>query len=447
MATIDDMTEQATDILDTLTAFRLATFEVFPYLSDMVYALQPVERPGMGTMAVDKWARLYYDPEFVAKLTKEQGAWVILHETSHLTLRHHARAELIFGSQPKSSRATEDFNIAADLVIYELLESYNQHMPDFLGQLVTMQWAQSKWPDIKPNMTVEQIYSIIAASRGEEGDDEQGDDEQDDEQDGDEQGGGGSGRPGESDGEQEVRPIDGGSAADGVPRDYELEPDPNWEGYVENELLRRVEKKLEQENPQPGTAAGTFADSIRQHLRPAPDPWKLLRNLVGRTTANANVFPLHTYSRRNRRQGAYPNMPLLKGIKHESPSACCIIDTSGSMCGEALRKALNAVNQGVRTIGKLRVIWGDVQVCGDTEFAAFTPEFRFTGRGGTDMRPLIEHAIKEHDPDLICVVTDGWTPWPSAKPKKAKMVVALTEEGCVRSLPKWNAGCVVIPNE
>lgn len=425
-------TQEAT-IEDMVTGFRLATYEWLPYLSDMVYALTPTERPGIGTMAVDKYARLYYDPDFVRQLTKEEGTWVILHEVSHLCLRHHARSELIFGKNPPTSSATEDFNIAADLCVYELLEAFNKHMPTKLGQLVTMEWAKSKYPGIVPGSTVEEYFSVIHQQREE---DEQGSDDGDQE---------GSGPDDDDDQDQgDGDGFQGGSAADGIEREYELPPDDNWQGFVEDEILRRIERKIS-EQEYPGKVAGTFADSIRNHLRPAPDPWKLLRGMVGRVAANSRISPVHTYHRRNRRQHAYPDMPLLKGVKHESPKAVAIVDTSGSMTNEALGKALNAIAQGVRSLGSLRVVYGDTRVCGDVEMSKMPTSFTFTGRGGTDMCPLIEHAINEHDPDLICVVTDGYTPWPADK-TKAKLVVALTEEGAVRHLPSWASGHVIIPD-
>ena len=49
---------------EIIAAARLnLTLEKYPYLTYILYNLTPVPTPGLGTMAVDKWWRLYYDPE------------------------------------------------------------------------------------------------------------------------------------------------------------------------------------------------------------------------------------------------------------------------------------------------------------------------------------------------------------------------------------------------
>lgn len=50
---------------------------------------------GLGTLAVDAWWRLYYDPAICSSWTVEQIAGVLYHEVCHLLRAHHARAEAI----------------------------------------------------------------------------------------------------------------------------------------------------------------------------------------------------------------------------------------------------------------------------------------------------------------------------------------------------------------
>lgn len=72
-----------------LQAARLRLVKERPYLASAAWALQPVERPGLGTMAVDMWWRLYYDPAVTSRWTVEELAGVLYHEIAHL-LRDHA---------------------------------------------------------------------------------------------------------------------------------------------------------------------------------------------------------------------------------------------------------------------------------------------------------------------------------------------------------------------
>jgi predicted SprT family Zn-dependent metalloprotease len=53
--------------------------------------LHPVERPGIGTMAVDKHGRLYWDPKYLEQTGDEALPTTVLHEVLHLYLRHHSR--------------------------------------------------------------------------------------------------------------------------------------------------------------------------------------------------------------------------------------------------------------------------------------------------------------------------------------------------------------------
>jgi predicted metal-dependent peptidase len=64
-----------------------------PALVHALYSLVPVERRGLGTLAVDRWWRLYYDPEAVAAWDVRELAGVLYHEVTHMLLREgHAGA-------------------------------------------------------------------------------------------------------------------------------------------------------------------------------------------------------------------------------------------------------------------------------------------------------------------------------------------------------------------
>ena len=48
-----------------LAEARILAARKMPYMTHQVMALIPVERPGLGTMAVDEYCRLYFDPAFL----------------------------------------------------------------------------------------------------------------------------------------------------------------------------------------------------------------------------------------------------------------------------------------------------------------------------------------------------------------------------------------------
>jgi len=56
-------------------------------------------------------------------------------------------------------------------------------------------------------------------------------------------------------------------------------------------------------------------------------------------------------------------------------------------------------------------------------------QVRLLGGGGTDMGVGISHALQlRPKPEVIVVLTDGYTPWPSERPP-AQVIVALLEDG------------------
>ena len=48
-----------------LAEARILAARKMPYMTHQVMTLIPVERPGLGTMAVDEYCRLYFDPAFL----------------------------------------------------------------------------------------------------------------------------------------------------------------------------------------------------------------------------------------------------------------------------------------------------------------------------------------------------------------------------------------------
>lgn len=484
------------ELVDKLTEFRCATHETFPYLSPYVYSLDPVETTEVPTMGVDKHGRIYWNPEWCATITLEQGAYTVLHEAWHLIARHCHRADSIIGKNPTAQERL-NLNIAYDIIVWEMLEAIKDWCPE---GAVTLPDAQKRWPEIKPNMTAEELYYIISDTEakkdpgqgkgpvGQPGRTEKKGDGDGDAQDAsggdggdsgneseDGHGGGkpepsasdnegsgqgrGQGNPdqqggsGQGEGEEVVddhgfQPIGGGSAADNQEKDYELPADPNWEAFKEDQLLKSVEDKIEElEQDQHwrsgrGHIPAELKRIIKQKLRPQPNPWDSLRATVARCLANHRGAVDYTYQRPNRRQVGIPDMPRLKGPQKYSPKACVVIDTSGSMTSACLAKAIVVCKQGLTAIGQFPVITCDARVSGDRLLTAVNEDFELVGGGGTDMRIPIAHAESKYRPDVIVLVTDGDTPWPD-EPTRAQLVVALTQE---TRAPKW-ATTVRIPDD
>ena len=64
----------------------------------------------------------------------------------------------------------------------------------------------------------------------------------------------------------------------------------------------------------------------------------------------------------------------------------------------------------------------------------------FSGGGGTDMRIGIAAAAKlKNRPDYLVILTDGYTPWPSAPPPRMRVIVGLIGKykAPLSDMPSW----------
>lgn len=127
-----------------LQAARLRLVKKRPYLASAAWALQPVERPGLGTMAVDMWWRLYYDPAVTSRWTVEELAGVLYHEIAHL-LRDHASRMKDF--DPRLANIAADAEINDDLIAEGICLPADPVTPATIGQ-----------PD---NLLAEEYYAAL----------------------------------------------------------------------------------------------------------------------------------------------------------------------------------------------------------------------------------------------------------------------------------------------
>jgi predicted metal-dependent peptidase len=173
---------------------------------------------------------------------------------------------------------------------------------------------------------------------------------------------------------------------------------------------------------------GCLKDAVGLRLRPQADPLDVLRATVARAIASPVGAPDYTLRKFSRRQQA--DGPRLRGVKKEMPNVVVILDTSGSMHGDRVEKAMGVIAKAVSRLKSVKVVSYDADLHGRkavTSMAAFSWE----GGGGTNMGKAIEQVDKEDRPDAIVLVTDLETPWPERMPR-ARVVVA-----AVDSKPYW----------
>jgi len=447
---------------------RVHTFEYVPYLASYIYSLREQETPGIGTAAVDQAGNLYWCPEFITKIGKEQGAYVVAHEVLHIIYQHHVRAKEIIGDHPTELQRYV-CNVAGDLVVEQTLSMMRHLRPEgaiHLGSDIPNWGIKLNFPE---NKSMQEYYRLIMeklqskhkqsqkgdsdgkgdSERSADRSDEQGDsgdgaadssDGNDDadfipEDDGTEADGKGtqadSGKGSPSSGKGKAPPLpcspgSGGSCADGQPREYEVDNDGSWETYAEDMAAAQAEVAIaEYEESHPGSVPGQIKQALDCKLRPQPDPFDQLRSAVCTSVASPVGGRDFSHRRRSRKQPPGEDDPLLHGRITVQPHAVVIVDTSMSMMTKDTQaRALSVIGQGLRKLSRVRVYCADTHVRSN-KLVAHTRTFEWAGGGGTDMALALEEVDRRDHPDSIIIVTDAETDWPT-KRLHARVVVAYT---------------------
>ncbi len=487
-----------------LAAARILAARKMPYMTHQVLSLIPVERPGLATMAVDEYCRLYFDPMFLEGRDLKHLAFVVLHEAIHVWGKHCKRCRRLLGEKPPQDRLGI-WRQAVDAAVNDVLEQSGLRCPDegitptklglprnksaeeyfnLLLERAKQEEEQQRQQDQQKQQSEggEESQQDQQPGEGHEDQDDQGEDQegQGDSQDPGDQDGEGqdaeSDQPGEDegkgqqdseregqdsegevsdgDGESEATAAEiGGSAADGQPRPWEdglpSEDHPGMAEHDQNIIEAAVAKAIEQYEQQRGRGSvpGGLARSAAELLHPRIDPARELLAKVKYAVGCTSGFGDFTYRKPNRRQPA--GGALLPAHVKPIPRVTLIVDTSGSMEESDLSLALGVIGNALRSLPDprgLRVLAGDTAVaCAKN---VFRPEqVELAGGGGTDMAALIVAAAEERPaPKAILVVTDGYTGWPQ-KPVGPRVVACLTHARTAESVPKWIDTVVLNPEE
>ncbi|MFC9247987.1 VWA-like domain-containing protein [Streptomyces sp. NPDC057136] len=363
--------------LDKLFAARLHAARARPYLATALFALHTVESRRVPTMAVDRHWRCYVSPAFVDGTPVEELAGVWVHEVSHLLRDHHGRgdrAARVLGLNGPGDRLR--MNIAADCEIND----------DVFGDGL-----------VRPEGAVEP--AALGLNDGELMEDYLR-----------------QFRLGPY--TQQFTWLDCGSGADGLEREWDLGPDgAHGLSAQEQDAVRfRVAQGI---TGRPGNSSQSWKRWAEEAFHP-PQPWRELLGAAVRSAASgAGAGEDYTYGRPSRRSAGLPGV-VLPSLRRRPPRVSVVIDTSGSVSDAELGSALLEVAAISSAVGGRRDLIS-VLPC-DAAARIVHPLCRgegipLVGGGGTDLRTGFARALRTNPrPDVIVVLTDGQTRWPSAQP-------------------------------
>lgn len=398
-----------------VTAISAARFKLAyerPYIAHAVWALVPVEKPGLKTLAVDKFFRLYFDPVVEDLWTVDELTAVMYHEINHILRDHMFRGE--HKDDPRIWNQAGDAEINDDIRDEGCWALPGQPVfPEGFGE--------------KPHGMAEDYYEVLMKKKKQKGG-----------KDGDQPGPWG---PGGGD--------DCGSIAGGDSKDYEdPEPDENTAGLSEEEgelLKRQVAGEIKEAAKSRGDVPGHLENWAKEYTKEKVDWRKTLRTLLRNCISHASGASDFTFTKMSRRNQGDIVMPATFS---PLPNIAVVIDTSGSMSDVMLGAAIAEVGGILKSHGAkegVTVLAVDAKVH-ETKKVFKKEQINPKGRGGTDMRVGINAALAlKPRPDIIVVITDGETPWPD-KPPKTRVVVCLVPGYYGRQAPEW-AKTVIVDKE
>lgn len=420
-----------------------------PYLRAAIFALVPIERPGLNTMAVTKSMILFWDSAALLRWPREETVCTLLHEVWHVLRDHAGRCEAM-----QAERSL--WNKAADL---EINDDLSAAAPDVVGAKIGDGWLMPESFGLANGGLAEGYYrQLLAQQHALSGP------------------GAGSG-PGGNSGPSAPSAGNGwcgsgaGQAIPNEPDDDNADPaDPNnpqapsagaptpggplqaapstGRSAAEIQTVRkRVAQAVRDEARKGGRGRGSIPAGWQrwagQVLTPPKVRWQ---DKFARAARSAIAFRPGaadwTYSKLSRRQagvGFGPGRPILHATHTPVPIVDVWVDTSGSMEEKHLAVALR------ESAGVLVAVGGNVQfgaIDADVHTCKVVSDWReipslLVGGGGTDFRPAFERsASTKRRAGVIVFITDGGGTAPEFPPLHARVIWLLVGE--YRSRPcQW----------
>ncbi len=447
-----------------IATVRVGAVREYPMLGRGLYAMTPIPVWGLrfksgASWAMDKYARIYFDPEVVAGddpevlESIESSIASFIHETWHWLRRHPERlAALPFGPRGEAPNPVRA-NLATDAEINGQDKYLRAHLPE-----------DCVWPEklvdrrtgaCFPRNTAETFEYFYKWMEWPEEDSGEGGEPCEDGEPGQGPGGDSPGEGkgnGESNrrGERNKRVAEENPLGGDLPgttkgkRDWELPP-PTEDGEIpgvragDDDSIRKATAREIQESARiRGTVPGHWESWAGAEVSPPKIPWQSkLQQFIRESRDRALGASNYTYSKRSRRQSSVSGNVILPAVFRPRVDVAVVIDTSGSMSDEDLAACCSECSGILRAVGaSAMVVTGDTQV-GFAEKVTSVGNVSLVGRGGTNMVPLIQRAL-ESRPQCIVVLTDGYTPWPREGDIRVPVVACLIGKHCgEHSIPRW----------
>ncbi|MCP3854158.1 MAG: hypothetical protein GY698_05400 [Actinomycetia bacterium] len=361
---------------EKVAAARLHAIDRFPYLASALFAAPILEADELGRLMVDEWWRIHADPVTVDQLSVPELAGELLHLTGHLLRDHAARARTVGFDEATELHHWVD---AADAELVDDLPADLQALaavhPEDLG--------------CEDGRLAEEYYRRGLPREGMENNC-------------------GSGAHGRHAPWEPPPPSDGG---EGLERDQQ----ELVRRRVAEDVLRHANEATKGLRRWAQEAVGSQVDWRRE-----------LASELRRSISWVSGAVDYSWARPSRRAVALGPV-VLPSLRRPVPGVAVVADTSASVSDELLGEAMAEVDGLLRAVGvrDVRVLACDDAVRGVSRVRQ-VEDITLLGGGGTDMGVGLEAALDHRPrPQVVVVLTDGWSPWPEAPLPGTRVVVGL----------------------
>ena len=364
--------------LGKVAAARLWVTTQYPYMASAVFASPVLPAPGLGRIMIDRWWRVHADPQVVADASVNQLGGELLHLSGHLLRDHAGRADGVGLSEQSELHHWVD---AADAEIHD---DFGAEAPRIEASVAAADL------DAGEGRLAEEYYRRGSV--------------------------------------REANDNDCGSGVHGRVAAWEPPPPTDGQpgvGHDEQELLRRrVAADIARAAADEASASlRSWADEV---LHPSTDWRRELAALLRRSLSVTAGAVDYSYRRPSRRAGATSGV-VLPALRRPTVEVAVICDTSASVDDRQLAVAVTEIDGILRSVGSrsVRVLACDSAVQ-TVRRVTRGRDVSLAGGGGTDMAVGIDAATAlRPSPDVVIVVTDGFTPWPDAAPTPRVLVALL----------------------
>ena len=376
------------DIETKLSAARTRLILDRPFLGALVLRLpmKATKPERCKTIGTDVRA-LYYNPEYITRLSLDQTQFVLAHEALHCALSHFAR---------RQHRVKQRWDIACDLAINPLLIQDGLKPPP--GVLLKSGFE---------GMMAEEIYPYIEADSEEETHDDHFYDQENRSQ--------GASSAGQS---QADDPDSGSGQAQDEDGDSQQSGQPRPLSETEQEQLAVQWRQRLAGAAQQARQAGKLGAAMMRlvdHLLQPQLPWRML--LARYMTAVARDD--YSYQRPSRREGE----AIFPTLRSAQVNITLVLDTSGSIHDTEMQEFVTEVDAIKGQVRARLVLHAcDAALCQNGPWVyepweTFTLPEGIVGRGGTRFTPVFEWLDQETlKPDLLVYFTDAQGEFPKTEP-------------------------------